>query len=194
MTRLELPKDIQFFSVADLNKRGYSYYLINRMVEKGMLRKMTKSVYENQLYDGDTSDFAYVNVFAPRAVICLMSAARYYHLTTYLPDAVDIAVGNSMKVSSIPDWPSFHVYYFSQERYETGVVEGSEEAAVFRIYDMEKTVADILSYRNKVGIEETKEVLRNYLQLPGRDLNKLHRYSEKLGSEAILRTYLEVLL
>ena len=59
---------------------------------------------------------------------------------------------------------------------------------------MEKTVADILFYRNKVGIEETKEVLVNYLARKERNLNKLHRYAKELRCEKILSTYLEVLL
>ena len=63
-----------------------------------------------------------------------------------------------------------------------------------KMYDLEKTVADILYYRNKVGIEETKEALKNYLSRNDRNLNKLHRYADLLGCKAILGTYLEVLL
>ncbi len=51
-----------------------------------------------------------------------------------------------------------------------------------------------LQYRNKVGIEETKEVLKNYLTRPDRNLIQLRRYADALGSEKILSTYLEVLL
>jgi hypothetical protein len=59
---------------------------------------------------------------------------------------------------------------------------------------MEKTVVDILFYRNKIGIEETKEVLTNYLGKKERNLNKLHRYAKILRCEKILSTYLEVLV
>ena len=55
-------------------------------------------------------------------------------------------------------------------------------------------LVDILYYRNKVGIEETKEVLKNYLGREDRNLIKLHRYAEELGCSKILGTYLEVLL
>ena len=34
----------------------------------------------------------------------------------------------------------------------------------FKIYDIEKTVVDIVFFREKIGIEETKEVLVNYLR------------------------------
>ena len=60
--------------------------------------------------------------------------------------------------------------------------------------DIEKTVVDVLYYRNKVGIEETREILRNYLSRKERDLVKLHRYADNLGCGKILSTYLEVLL
>jgi hypothetical protein len=55
-------------------------------------------------------------------------------------------------------------------------------------------VIDILYYRNKVGIEETKEVLKKYLAQPDRNLIQLRRYADTLGCEKILGTYLEVLL
>ena len=33
----------------------------------------------------------------------MMSAARFYGLTTYLPDSVDIAIEHSMKISTYPE-------------------------------------------------------------------------------------------
>ena len=44
------------------------------------------------------------------------------------------------------------------------------------------------------SIEKTKEVLRNYLAKPDRDLIRLRRYADTLGCKKILGTYLEVLL
>lgn len=46
----------------------------------------------------------------------------------------------------------------------TGVQEIRDGGNVFHIFDIEKTVMDIIYYRNKVGIEETSEVLKNILK------------------------------
>lgn len=92
--------------------------------------------------------------YAPDGVVCQTSAARYYGLTTYWPDAVDVAIERRKKLSTVPDFPKF----------------------------------------NKVGIDETKEILVNYLARKERNLNKLHRYAKELRCEKILSTYLEVLL
>ncbi|MDA3847510.1 MAG: hypothetical protein PF505_13385, partial [Vallitaleaceae bacterium] len=64
----------------------------------------------------------------------------------------------------------------------------------FQIFDIEKTVIDIIYYRNKIGIEETKEILTNYLLKPNRNINQLIRYSKQLKCYDILDTYLEVLI
>ena len=68
------------------------------------------------------------------------------------------------------------------------------EKSKFKIYSLEKTVIDIIYYRNRIGIEETKEVLNNYLKRSDRDLVKLHILASKLGCIKILKTYLEVLV
>ena len=53
---------------------------------------------------------------------------------------------------------------------------------------------DIIYYRNKVGIEETSEILKNYLKRNNRNIDKLYSYAKQLRSEKIVRTYLEVLV
>ena len=191
---LTLPADRHFLAVSDLLSAGFSYYKINKLVAEGKLIKLNNKMYENTAYSGEVSDFSVVSAYAPKGILCMMTAVRYYALTTYLPDSVDIAIERNMKISTMPEWPSINIWYFPEKRYNTGIVRIADAAGEYRIYDIEKTVIDILYYRNKVGIEETKEVLRNYLARPDRDLIRLRRYADALGCKKILGTYLEVLL
>lgn len=191
---LTLPADRHFLAVSDLLSAGFSYYKIKKLVAEGKLIKLNNKMYENTAYSGEVSDFSVVSAYAPKGILCMMTAVRYYALTTYLPDSVDIAIERNMKISTIPEWPSINIWYFPEKRYNTGIVRIADAAGEYRIYDIEKTVIDILYYRNKVGIEETKEVLRNYLARPDRDLIRLRRYADTLGCKKILGTYLEVLL
>lgn len=189
-----LKPDQQFYSIKELLSSGLSYYKINRLVTGGQLVKLNNKMYENTSYEGDESDFAFACVYAPRGVVCMMSAARHYGLTTFLPEGVDIAIERDMKISTLPDWPQLNIWYFPEKRFSTGVTTSFDGVCRFQIYDVEKTVVDILYYRNKAGIEQTKEILKNYLIREDRDLIKLHRYSDALGCKKILGTYLEVLI
>ena len=189
-----IPDDRHYLSVSDLLSAGFSYYRIKKLVEEGKLVKLNNRIYENNTYSGEISDFEAANVYAPKGVICMMTAARAYGLTTFLPDSVDIAIERNMKVSTLPDRPSVNVWYFPEKRYSTGITCIADAAGEYRIYDIEKTVIDIIYYRNKIGIEETKEVLKNYIAKPDRNLIRLRRYADALGCSKILGTYLEVLL
>jgi len=190
----ELSNEKKYYSTAELKESGLSYYKINKLVQCCKLIKICKGKYENPAYSGEESDFSAVSACAPKGVFCMLTAARFYGLTTYLPDCVDIAIERSMKISTLPEWPSTRVWYFPTDRYETGKTIVEDAAGTHPMYDMEKVVIDILYYRNKIGIEETKEVLKNYLTRENRNLIKLHRYAEALGCKKILETYLEVLL
>lgn len=189
-----LQKERHFYPIKDLMNKGLSYYQINKLVREGKLIKLNNKVYENTSFHGEESDLAIANAYAPRGIFCMMTAARFYDLTTYLPDAVDVAIERDMKISTLPDWPDINIWYFSEKRYAVGSTTVSDNAGTYRMYDVEKTVIDILYYRNRVGIEETKEILTNYLSRENRDIVRLRRYANMLGCEKILSTYLEVLL
>lgn len=189
-----LTENKKFITTAELKNMGYSYYKIGKLEEQGILSRVNRSTYENLTYNGNENDFFSAEAFIPNGVICLMSAARYYELTNFLPDAVDVAIERKKKVNTLPEWPEIRIYYFDISRMNLGVTEVREGDNCFHIFDIEKTVVDIIYYRNKIGIEETSEVLRNYLKRSNRQIDKIYAYAKLLRCENIVRTYLEVLV
>ncbi len=190
----QISNEQMIYSIQELKDKGFSYYKINQMVEQGMLIKLNKKYYENANFDGEESDFYYAYAFVPEGVVCLLSAAVYYNLSTYRPEAIDVAIPRKAKVSTLPDWPELNVCYFTNDRFDTGIKTVEDGNNRFRIYDIEKTVVDVVFYREKVGIEETKEILINYLNRGDRDLNRLIRYAELLKCGDVMKKYLEVLV
>ena len=190
----KVSNDQLIFSIQELKDKGLSYYKISQLVKQGIFIKLNKKYYENTNFDGEESDFYYAYAYVQNDVICLLSAAVYYNLSTCRPDAIDIAIPRKARVSTLPEWPELNIYYFTDERFSVGaeIIEVGKNK--FRIYDIEKTVTDIVFYREKMGIEETKEVLTNYLHRKDRNLNKLIRYAEILKCRDIINKYLEVLI
>lgn len=189
-----IPDNQMVISIQEMKENGLTHYGINRLVEQGFLRKLNKKFYENMRFQGEESDFYYAYAYVPNGVVCLLSAAVYYNLTTYSPDAVDVAIPRKARVSTLPDWPAVNLYYYTDARFELGIEVVTEGKNQFRIYDMEKTVVDIVFYRERVGIEETKEILINYLRRKDRNLNRLIRYAELMKCGDVMKKYLEVLV
>ena len=142
---------------------------IRKLVDEGKLIKLNKKYYENPGYQGEESDFYYTEIYAPAGVICLLSAAVYYDLTTFIPDAVDVAIPRKARISTIPDWPQLEIHYYTNDRHELGITTVKEGNNEFRIYDMEKTVVDIVFYRKPSSTLYFTE-RRSELKKPGKSL------------------------
>ena len=123
-----------------------------------------------------------------------MSAAVYYGLSNNRPLAVDVAVRANSYIPPFPDWPPIKLHYMERKYYDFAIIAVNENGNEFRIYELEKVVADIVKYRESIGIEDTKEVLTNYLKRSDRNLNKLMKYAKTAGCDKQMRTYMEVLV
>lgn len=109
------------------------------------------------------------------------------------PTEIHIAIPAKNKVL-LPDYPPIKLYYWEKRFYETGVMKTTYNGEEITIYDIEKSVCDVIRYRNKVGIDITSEVLRNYLKRKDRNLDKLMKYAENMRIAKVLNQYINVML
>ena len=183
----------QFISRKELLTK-YSPYMLSSFVKNGHLTKINNVFYQNNDYEGEESDLFYAAAYIPNGVISLMSAAVYYGLSNNRPLAIDVAVRANSYIPSFPDWPPIRIHYLEKKYYDNGIITINERGNTFRVYETEKVVADVVKNRERIGIEETKEVLTNYLKSSDRDLNKLMKYAKAGGCDKQMRTYMEVLV
>lgn len=189
---LAIPEDQMILSIQELKDAGFSHYKINQLVEEGHLRKLNKKYYENLRYQGERSPFYYIGAFAPEGVVCLRSAAAYYRLTDSVQDAVEVAIPRKARISTMPEYPPLAVSYYADSRYGTGITTVREGNNSFCIYDREKTVLDIVSFQDKVGMEEAGNIVAGYLKREDRDLERLMRYAQLLKCTDSMQSYLDV--
>ncbi len=47
---ISIAENKKFFTTAELKKMGYSYYIIRKITEDGILKKVNRNTYENLFY------------------------------------------------------------------------------------------------------------------------------------------------
>ena len=75
-----------------------------------------------------------------------------------------------------------------------GVVEADVAGHRLRIYDIERSVCDVVRFRNKVGMDVMTEVLRAYLSRKDRNIARLTEYSKKMRIGMRMTQYLNVMV
>lgn len=134
-----------------------------------------------------------VEKIVPGGVVCMYSAWAYYELTTKLPPDICIAIEKKRKVI-LPDYPPVSLYYWSQSVFELGISEREIEGYKVRIYDLEKSVCDAVKFRNKIGIDISSEILKNYLVRSDRNLTRLNEYAKKMRVANIMKGLIDYLV
>lgn len=87
------------------------------------------------------------------------------------------------------------VYYIKPELFELGRTTLKTPAGnTVPVYDLERTVCDVIRSRNKMGTETFLAALKLYAASPKKDLNRLNTYAKQMRVANVLRQYLEVLL
>ncbi len=184
-------KNSGYLSASEVKSRAMQYHL-QKLVQEGKVTRIKRGVYcltddlaARQMIDTER--------IVPGSVLCLYSAWSHYNLTLTIPDAWYLAIEKSRKVV-LPDYPPVKLVFLKEEYYRLGIETKIIEGLQVKVYDLEKCVCDAVKYRNKTGMEVTSEVLKNYLSLPGRNINKLAGYAKQMRIFNILRMYLEVQL
>lgn len=190
-----LEKNHGFARTKDFIRAGISPYYIKKLESIGKIERVKQGVYRwagenNQPHN----EMVEVSKLVPKGVICLLSALSYYELTTYNPWEYHIAIHRADKKPKLPDYPPIKIYYLADAQFNIGIDEVSFDGSVVKIYDREKTICDMVRYREKIGIDLMKEGLRNYLQFPHKNITRLVSYADKLRIRTVLQKYLEVLI
>lgn len=108
-------------------------------------------------------DLLAVSARAPRAIVCVLSAAIVHELTDAVPYEVQIAVPAGTHPPHIT-YPPTRVFRFDPATHGLGVVhvEAAPGESV-PVYDAARTVVDLLRLRHRVGHDVAHAALHRYL-------------------------------
>jgi predicted transcriptional regulator of viral defense system len=175
-------KNQGYSRMKDLRSAGIQTRDIAKALKQGIIEKIKPGLYKLTDYPWDeNAGFADVSKSNKKAIICLLSAASFYNLTTFNPSEIYVAVPNNTD-KFIIDYPPVKVYYFAEVYYKPGIDTIKTSSGTFKIYNKEKTIGDIFRYNNKLGEDLAVESLKTYLQSPKeRNIPKLLEYMEVCG-------------
>lgn len=175
-------------SMADLSTQS-DYQRVVRAKERGELVRVRRGVYA--VPDTLLNTMIDVERIIPNGIVCLYNAWAYHQLSTTVPSSFCIAIEAKRKIV-IPSVLPIELYYWKKENLGFGVMETDISGFRVRITDLERSVCDAIKYRNKIGLDITAEVIRNYLKKENRNLSRLSDYAKRLRVANTLKNYLEI--
>jgi predicted transcriptional regulator of viral defense system len=182
------------FTAAEAHQIGIHPRDLYRWRDTGQTLELSRGVFRQA--DAPTPtypDFLAVARRAPRAVICLISAASTWDLTDELPAAVSIAVPRGTRPPQII-FPPVEVSRFDPETFDLGLDHlDAAPGEPVRIYSATRTVVDLMRLRHRIGEPLALGALRRYLSQRDADRSELTELARVLDVLGPLRSALDVL-
>ncbi|MGL6161791.1 type IV toxin-antitoxin system AbiEi family antitoxin domain-containing protein [Microbulbifer sp.] len=123
----------------------------------------------------------------------MLSALRFYDLTTQSPFEVWLAIPNKARMPQL-DYPPLRIVRFSDSALREAVEEHKIDGVPVRITSVAKTVADCFKYRNKIGLDVALEALREAWSEQRVSMDELWRCARACRVSNVMRPYLESLV
>lgn len=175
-------------------KKGIHSRTLYALRDSGEIVQISRGLYRlSTLKPISNPDIVTVACRFPKAVICLLSALSYHGLTTEIPHRVYIALEKGAE-EPIIDYPPLSVHRFSKKSFEAGIDTHDIDGVSVRIYSPEKTLADCMKFRDKIGIDIFLEALKLYKSKYNFKVNEILKYARICRVENTIKPYLEVLL
>lgn len=129
-----------------------------------------------------------------QAVFSHESALFFHDLTDREPSPYAITVRRGYSTTRLKA-EGLSVYTIKPELFDVGVSSGQTPFGhTVPVYDMERTICDLLRSRSRIEIQTFQGALKAYARRKDKNLRALMQYAGMFKVEKILRQYFEVLL
>lgn len=179
-------------STAEAEHIGISRVTLSELAKQGELLRVAQGLY---ILNGSLEDELYCLQKKAKKIVYSHETALFLHgLTDRTPFRHSITVPNSYK-SSEPIKEACKIYYIKSDFINLGAITlKTKMGNEIIVYDLERTVCDVVRSRSKMDAQVFQETLKKYALLKTSNMNKLYNYAKQFKVDKILQQYLEVLL
>ena len=172
--------------IIDENKIHRQY--LKNLVDEGYLIKVSRGLYVRP--DKDINEYYIMGEQYKTGIFSHNTALYFYDLTDRTPFELDMTFPSNVRISN----DMIKTHYISKDKLELGLTTKElEDGTTIRIYNMERTICDIIRDRNKIDSQIFNTALNEYMKRNDKNLNLLYEYAKEFNILKILKVYLEVL-
>lgn len=181
-----------YLSIAEAQELGISRTYVQEYISSHKFERVARGLYKSpEVWTDDLYVLALKN---EKVVYSFDTALMLNGLTEREPSEIFVTASRAYNASHLRSM-GVVVNHVRDEWVDLGrtvakTTYGNEVA----VYDMERTICDILRVKDKKDPQMFAYAMKEYAKSANKNLPRLMKYAKKFGVEAELRQYMEVLL
>lgn len=180
-----------FLRNKDLVDNDIPSVYLTRLVNNNVIERVSRGLYvrTNSLPD----DLVILQNKSKNAIYSNMTALYLYGFSDRLPIKYDITV-NSGYNGSLQEVDNVNLFYTKKELFNLGeIVYRLDSGNLIKVYDLERTICDVIKNKNRLDQELVNKALRKYFYSKEKNTLKLYEYAKKMKIYKKVRSVFEIL-
>ena len=179
-----------YLTTKDVTDNNIPRFYLTKLIKENKIERVSRGVYikKNELVD----EFVVLQSKSKYAIYSNMTALYLHGLSNRIPIKYDITVNSGYK-GSLQEEDNVNLFYTKRELLELGVINYKLDSGnIIRVYDLDKTICDIIKNKRKIDAEIFNKAIREYFYSKKKNTLKLYEYAKKMNIYNKVRDTFEV--
>ena len=175
----------------DVNNNNIPRFYLTKLIKDDKIERVSRGVYikKNELVD----EFVVLQSKSKNAIYSNTTALYLHGFSNRIPIKYDITI-NSGYNGSLQKEDNVNLFYTKRELLGLGVINYKIDSGnIIRVYDLDKTICDIIKNKKKIDAEIFNKAIREYFYSKKKNTLKLYEYAKKINIYNKVRDTFEVL-
>lgn len=163
---------------------------LTKLIKKNKIERVSRGIYikKNVLVD----EFVVLQSKSKYAIYSNTTALYLHGLSNRIPIRYDITIKSGYK-GSLQKEKNVNLFYTKKELLKLGVINYKLDSGnVIRVYDLDKTICDIIKNKKKIDAEIFNKAIKEYFYSKKKNTLKLYEYAKKMSIYNKVRDTFEV--
>lgn len=189
----ELFRNCDYLTPEIARKNGISKARFYKYIHDNELEQVGHGIYTRK--DDWVDELYLLHQRCPNAVFSHDEAFYYHGLTDREPLVHTLTIYSGYNAHRLAADGSCKVYSVKRELLNLGKILVTDSCGnQIPMYDLERTICDLVRSRSSIEIQEFNSVLKAYVLRKDKNLNRLMKYAKVFRVQNVIRKYMEVLL
>ncbi len=185
-------KNNGYITTKEVVKNGINKIFLTNMVKKGILVRLSRGYYGLPEYIED--NYYKIASKSKNARFSMATALYLHNLSNRTPLVYNITLPFGYN-GALQKEKNVILNFVKRELLDLGVIEMTSPFGMkIKVYDVERTICDIIKNKNKIDAEIFSKALKEYARSKNKNLSKLTKYAKAMNIEKKVSEYMEVLL
>jgi len=187
-----IEKNNGYVTTKEVVENGINKIFLTNMVRNGKLVRISKGYYGLPDYIED--EYYKISSKSKNARFSLATALYLHNLSDRTPLVYNITLPFGYN-GALQKEKKVILNFVNRKILDLGMIEMTSPFGMkIKVYDIERTICDIIKNKNKMDAEIFSKALKDYAKSRNKNLSKLTKYAKVMNIEKKVSEYMEVLL